>query len=350
MEIEVWKPISNFNKYEVSNFGNIRNSHTKKILVPCEKGGYLCVSLIGDNKERKSLKMHRIIAQTFIDNTENKETVNHKDHNKLNNNVKNLEWATVTEQNNHKRKCEKERLELVSARAIWRVDLNTEEKIELYETIKFASEWVFNNKLTSITDFNNGNNIKTKICAVARGKRNNAFGYKWIYDDTNENKYIGEEWKDIPANLIGEISGYQISNFGRVKNHKGRISEGSKHGSGYLWISINPKQYLLHRLVAKVFVPNPENKSQVNHIDGNKENAKANNLEWCNNKENSQHAHDIGLHNNEIIQYDLNMNEINRFQSQKHASDKLNISYSIIHNSIKKAKAKNGFIYKIANG
>lgn len=352
MNNEIWKEINNFSKYEISNYGNLKNKDTQKNIKPAIKSGYLYISLTDNNGIRKGFKIHRLVALNFIPNPENKETVNHINHNKLDNNINNLEWATTTEQNNHKRKCKKEIQELVSSRAVYRIDKDTNEKLELYQTIRFASQWVFDNKLTSITDFNNGNNIKTKICAVCQKKyqRNTAFGYKWKYDNTHDNKYDNEEWKDIPSEIINGVNGYKISNYGRVKNHKGRITNGSNHASGYLWVSISPKQYLLHRLVAKVFISNPKNKEQVNHIDGNKKKACASNLEWCSNKENSQHAHDNGLNPNtkRIIQYDIDMNKINEFKSQKEASNILNISYSSI-NMCCRGKQKNtgGFIFKV---
>ena len=240
-DIEIWKNIDGYENYEVSSLGNVRNKTTGRILKTANKGGYYSVGL--SKGKTKTFSVHQLTAKAFIPNPENKSQVNHKDKNGLNNNINNLEWMTTTEQNNHKRKCKKEIQELVSSRAVWRIDKDTNEKLELYETIRYASKWVFDNKLTSITDFNNGNNIKTKICAVCQKKyqRNTAFGYKWEYDNKNDNIYNDEEWKDIPSEIINGVNGYKISNYGRVKNHKGKITNGSNHESGYLWVSISPK-------------------------------------------------------------------------------------------------------------
>lgn len=51
--------------------------------------------------------------------------------------------------------------------------------------------------------------------------RNTSFGYKWEYDNLEENKNTHEYWKDIPVELTNGINGYKISNYGRVKNHNG---------------------------------------------------------------------------------------------------------------------------------
>lgn len=115
-----------------------------------------------------------------------------------------------------------------------------------------------------------------------------------------------EIWKDIP-----EFEGlYQISNLGRVRSldkydrlgrfHKGKILAIKDNGVGYLTLPLNrdgkQKMALVHRLVASVFVPNPNGYSQVNHIDGNKKNNHADNLEWCTQSQNLKHAVDTGLH------------------------------------------------------
>lgn len=65
---------------------------------------------------------------------------------------------------------------------------------------------------------------------------------------------------------------------------------------GYYSVGIRRKTYMVHRLVAMAFIPNPHNKPFVNHLDGNKLNNHVSNLEWCTAKENNQHARDTGLH------------------------------------------------------
>lgn len=65
---------------------------------------------------------------------------------------------------------------------------------------------------------------------------------------------------------------------------------------GYLRVDLKGKGYSVHRLVAMAFIPNPLNKPQVNHIDGNKNNNNVKNLEWCTNSENQKHAVANGLH------------------------------------------------------
>ncbi|MDV4829909.1 NUMOD4 motif-containing HNH endonuclease [Enterococcus faecium] len=105
-----------------------------------------------------------------------------------------------------------------------------------------------------------------------------------------------EEWRDI----AGYEEEYEVSNCGRVRSLNYMRTKQAKEltpvkdGMGYLFVNLykNGKNrgFKIHRLVAQAFIPNPENKPQVNHIDEDKTNNCAENLEWCTAKENMNHG------------------------------------------------------------
>lgn len=99
--MEIWKKIENYPNYSVSNFGNIKNNKTDKLIYLNDKGGkYLSVSLYKNNK-RKRFYVHRLVAMAFNLKEKNKEYVNHIDGNKHNNHYTNLEWVTASENTKH---------------------------------------------------------------------------------------------------------------------------------------------------------------------------------------------------------------------------------------------------------
>ena len=118
-------------------------------------------------------------------------------------------------------------------------------------------------------------------------------------------QFIDEIWKPIEENPV-----YLVSNYGRVRTidhpvwckvnnsysiRKGRFCTPTNNNSKRYWrvgVQINNRQkhLAIHRLVAKAFIPNPDNLPQINHIDGDKNNNKVSNLEWCNNGHNQAHA------------------------------------------------------------
>lgn len=113
-----------------------------------------------------------------------------------------------------------------------------------------------------------------------------------------------EQRKDIK----GFEGYYQISNFGKVRSldrfdgirdRKGQLIKPNLKYNGYLQIGLRKngkrKRFSIHRLVAQHFIKNPENKSQVNHIDCNKQNNHHKNLEWVTPGENLEHARENGL-------------------------------------------------------
>jgi hypothetical protein len=116
-----------------------------------------------------------------------------------------------------------------------------------------------------------------------------------------------EIWKDIN----GYEGYYQISNKGNVRSvdrfdgvhdRAGTVIKQSLKPNGYLQVGLrkhNQRKWVgVHRLVAIHFIDNPENKPQVNHIDGNKQNNTVENLEWVTQEENQQHAIRTGLRKN----------------------------------------------------
>lgn len=120
-----------------------------------------------------------------------------------------------------------------------------------------------------------------------------------------ENLEIYNKVKEVPKNAQKEISNFEglyfISSEGKVFNSKGKeLIGGISDGYRYVDLYKNSIKHRkkIHRLVAQAFIPNPENKPFINHIDGNRQNNNVTNLEWCTNQENQIHALKYGLNNN----------------------------------------------------
>ena len=176
-----------------------------------------------------------------------------------------------------------------------------------------------------------------------------------------------EEWR----NIKGFEGCYMVSNLGRVKRmgfyrnqsstweHEEKILKAGDNGRGYLFVnlSMNNKQYhrYVHRLVAEAFIPNPENKATVNHIDCNRHNNNVKNLEWATYRENNDYALKVmreqgeNKRNNKaskpIIQYDLEMNFIAEYPSVREAERQLGYK-GICACLVGKQKTVHGHIFK----
>jgi hypothetical protein len=342
---EIWKTVEDYPNYDVSSFGNIINNKTNKILKPSlNSSGYYRYTLI-NNLKKKSITIHRIVAKTFIPNPENKPTVNHKDRNRINNKLENLEFATHLEQNLYKIKSSNIRRHALK---VLRISSKTNSILEIYNSLKEASEWVIKNNLSKIKN-NNYKSVMSKISSVINNKINcnTSFGYKWSVhkNEINEN----EIWKQLPLDITNNVENYYISNYGKIKNNN-RIKTNFCINNGYNVVSIKYKLYYLHRLVALTFLENPENKEFVNHKDGNKLNNSLENLEWTNCLENNIHAIQSGLskRRKKVIQYDSNMNKIQEFNSIVECAKLLNIGRSCISDSCNKKykSTKSGYIFR----
>lgn len=341
--MELWKKIDKYENYEVSNFGNVRNiDNNNYILIGAIRADNYKEVCLSKNNKTRTFRVNILVAKAFIPNPENKPTVNHKDHNRLNNNVDNLEWATHKEQNDHKRPINNR--DKLHNTPVWRVDKDSDEKLQRYDTIKLATDWLKEKELIT--------NNKSNIVACTQGRRKLCGGYKWVYCDEKNKVYEDEDWKEIILESIeNNRDKYFISNYGRIKNNRNKIINGYTDEKGYKRCSLggDGKHYRIHILVAKHFIVNPNNKTMVNHKDGNKENNHVDNLEWATNKENSQHAVNTGLHNRSkpLIQYDIYMNKIKEFDSPKLAGEELNICHKKIAKCCRGTqKTLEGFIFK----
>jgi DNA gyrase/topoisomerase IV subunit B len=160
-----------------------------------------------------------------------------------------------------------------------------------------------------------------------------------------------EIWKDIP----GFENKYQASNLGRIKslkdNHnklRKKILFQASDQKGYLHVCLHIKNkgktYRVSRIIAKLFIPNPENKPQVNHKDGNKKNNNVANLEWNTGSENIKHAFANNLRTiqgenhplHKLTKFDIekirNLNRDKTNWTQKKISEVFNVHPSTISN------------------
>ena len=101
---EIWKTIPEYPNYKVSNLGRVINIKKNKLMTITKHNRYCWVKLSRDNIP-KNIRIHRLVAQLFIPNPNNYSCINHKDENKVNNSVDNLEWCTQLYNNIYRNKA-----------------------------------------------------------------------------------------------------------------------------------------------------------------------------------------------------------------------------------------------------
>lgn len=173
------KKIKNFEQYGVTQEGKVWSYKNNIFLSPgIDKDGYQYVNLFLNGKSYTK-RIHRLVAEVFIPNFQNKKTVDHIDRNRRNNNVSNLRWATSSQQNknrtltqeliNNQRNAAKLGGKAV-AKVIQQRDLYTHQIIATYSSSCEAAKVLFNDTSKN-----------SLINRCANGKRKSAYGYEWRF-------------------------------------------------------------------------------------------------------------------------------------------------------------------------
>jgi len=185
---EKWKDVVGYEGlYKVSNYGNIFSNYSNKILNPNRmKAGYLSFELF-KNKKSKRLLVHRLVAFAFIENLLNLPQVNHKDENKSNNVVENLEWNSAKENMNYGTRIERQRKNTdytQERRKIIAIENGKKACIPVIQSDKTGN---FLNFFESAKSASQKLKINAShIAETCLGKRKSAGGYVWNYKRGND--------------------------------------------------------------------------------------------------------------------------------------------------------------------
>jgi hypothetical protein len=395
------KNIPGYSRYSITSDGkSIRNIKTGQELTQQCIGGYYVCKLYNDNDKRCSVRTNRMVALAFIPNPNGFRVANHLNGEPADNRVENLEWNTHKGNSEH---SEKLKLRKKWVRPVVQMDMNGKE-ISEYESVADAEKntgidsryiirvcrkqtmqthgfrWRYKDdkdwevpvkrackaiekldkdgniikKYKSMEDTMKDNNISSHTTLrYAIIHYTNLKGFKWRYhaqDPKVDPLYEKtRKWK--------VIEGYdgRISKDGRIysdRYHKLRMINPNRRGYLHVSLGRNRKE-LVHRLVAKAYIPNPHNYSVVNHINGkDKTNNSVENLEWTSQSDNITHAHNTGLQKSRkpVIQYDGNGVELNYFPSVQEAAEHMDVGPTNIAGAAKgKHNSAAGFVWRFAD-
>ncbi|MFA6089422.1 MAG: HNH endonuclease [Candidatus Woesearchaeota archaeon] len=328
--IEFWKEISGYEGlYLCSNLARVKYIPTGRIKqINTEafrkRGAYTEISLSKDKKS-KTHRLHRIIALTWLLNPDNLSDVNHIDGNKFNNILNNLEWISHKDNVKHSVKLGLDPKNN-AGRAVLQLNPDTKEEIKRWQSAKKAGEAL---KL-------NPSNI-TQVCL---GRRQTTGGFDW--------KYV-ENHKSIQKRKIPGYKGYFTSEDGDIFNTFGQKMR-TRNLKGYrrttLYIGSKSVHPLVHRLVAATYIPNPEGKPNVNHIDGNPLNNHFSNLEWCDQKENMNSIETKKKISRIVGKYSREGELLETFPSVKAVATTLGVLYSTMYDDISKNTIREGIYWE----
>jgi len=273
-----------FDKYTIDENGDVRNKKTKKALrLKKDKKGYKNVGVLDASGEKRSIRVARAIASTFLGPPPTKaHTADHKDKNRANDTLENIRWATREEQRDNQ-----DRLDT----------LKTAFLIVRDGKEKTNKEWVeyFNSKGEKNP---HGREYTSEMISQYAKRKQHGFAYK-EYPDLE-----GEVWKDVEGSKT-KRGMWRVSNMNRVKyimNNAENVFEKDRLGldKGYPTINFNGKQWGLHVVVFMTFFPeewaNKKPDEMVCHKEDNKMDFRPEMLYLGTASQNGKDAHDNGKH------------------------------------------------------
>ncbi len=259
---EIWKTLDDYSDYSVSNYGNVRNHFTGNILKIASRK-YNNVVYISD----KQFTVHKLVAEYFVPNdnpTENTQIV-HIDGDVRNNRADNLKWTKKIVKN-------------------YKIKKNIIKPILQYDkNMNLIKEW---KNMKEIIENTNYGSSRLYTALTIEGKI--AYDSIWKYKNENKKKVViqdDEIFKPIGTFKDGTFSKYEASNYGNVrviKRNKFLTPKNYVNCLTFVLYSDSDIVYNIpaHKLIAHLFVPRPEGKNCIEHIDGNMKNNVHTNLRW----------------------------------------------------------------------
>lgn len=286
---EIWKTITDYPDYQVSNFGRVR-SHRKnknewRMITPAiTKDGYEVVSLRKDGRIKKSFSVHRLVAKAFVSGYKEGLQVNHKDENTYNNHADNLEWITQRENNMFGTGTDR-RIKTAVRRMVLQKTMSGDIIKRFYGPCDAS-------RATGVQ--------RSGIYAACNGKQKHAGGFRWQWDEKKDSDTYsikhpirkrhnklrnlnGEKWRDV----VGYEGAYSVSNLGRVCSNSNSVNSGLMRprivrGAYVILLVKDGKKrgFTISSLVARAFVDGYKPGLWAHHKNGNQKDNRASNLEW----------------------------------------------------------------------
>lgn len=167
-----WDKVQNFTRYLISTDGRIYNTHSKQMVKARINRDYIRAHLRSDDGEWKGIYVHRLVYQAHVGEIPKGMQINHKDENKLNNNLWNLELTTVKENSNYGTRNEK--ISKANSKRVYQCDKNGK-LIETWESITEARKWGYS---------------VTAISRCCNGHINQYIGFTWSFTMPNQKRQL----------------------------------------------------------------------------------------------------------------------------------------------------------------